>query len=460
MPGNKPKTLSRKETEFLLKKRTRNGSATYAAVEHEHTEYDEVATPEDYNAVGNGTTDDTNAITSLVQSGKLIFLPNKNYATPGTVQNFNAPTVFITNNASRNGTLIPLLSVGKLHWSQQPKAYVFVRQDTSDRSDNATFRIDRVVNTIDGIANPKALRVVTTNNMAASTQAEWAISGELISYTDITGAGGVAISGVTFKYGLGGVFAGHFQNNEMYKHTAATAVTATVTTEMNMQVIGPDHPTSNDGVGNRIVLDMLPRTNTSILNWDVDEGDNFGQGEVGAILRVRTDNETDAYARYGIVVTDSGFVGKIGTGLWLKTRGGRSIYITGNVTGSHIQIAGNSSWGLVLSGTYSSAAIRIPATEFFSWDTTDTIQTTYGVTANLLAFYNTGVETFGINMSTGAIRINGLEVLRDRNVGWVAMTGTANENTVYDTATVTLAQLAGRVMALQAALTTHGLIGV
>jgi hypothetical protein len=40
------------------------------------------------------------------------------------------------------------------------------------------------------------------------------------------------------------------------------------------------------------------------------------------------------------------------------------------------------------------------------------------------------------------------------------MTGTANENTVYDTATVTLAQLAGRVMALQAALTTHGLIGV
>ncbi len=63
-------------------------------------------------------------------------------------------------------------------------------------------------------------------------------------------------------------------------------------------------------------------------------------------------------------------------------------------------------------------------------------------------------------MSTGAIRINGLEVLRDRNVGWVAMTGTANENTVYDTATVTLAQLAGRVMALQAALTTHGLIGV
>ncbi len=46
-----------------------------------------------------------------------------------------------------------------------------------------------------------------------------------------------------------------------------------------------------------------------------------------------------------------------------------------------------------------------------------------------------------------------------RDTGWSAMTGTTNKATVYDTATVTLAQLAGRVMALQAALTGHGLIG-
>lgn len=38
------------------------------------------------------------------------------------------------------------------------------------------------------------------------------------------------------------------------------------------------------------------------------------------------------------------------------------------------------------------------------------------------------------------------------------MTGTTMA-TRYDTATVTLAQLAGRVMAMQAALTTHGLLG-
>lgn len=56
-------------------------------------------------------------------------------------------------------------------------------------------------------------------------------------------------------------------------------------------------------------------------------------------------------------------------------------------------------------------------------------------------------------------RFAGTKVVGARDTGWVAMTGTSNKNTVYDTATVTLAQLAGRVMALQAALTTHGLIG-
>lgn len=43
--------------------------------------------------------------------------------------------------------------------------------------------------------------------------------------------------------------------------------------------------------------------------------------------------------------------------------------------------------------------------------------------------------------------------------GWTAMTGTPDTGTVYDTSTVTLPQLAGRVASLQAALTAAGLIG-
>jgi len=63
-----------------------------------------------------------------------------------------------------------------------------------------------------------------------------------------------------------------------------------------------------------------------------------------------------------------------------------------------------------------------------------------------------------VNMLVDVAR-GGTKVLGARDTGWTAMTGTTDKATSYDTSTVTLAQLAGRVMALQAALTTHGMIG-
>lgn len=57
------------------------------------------------------------------------------------------------------------------------------------------------------------------------------------------------------------------------------------------------------------------------------------------------------------------------------------------------------------------------------------------------------------------VKVGSNQVVGARNTGWSAMTGTADKATVYDTATVTLAQLAGRMLSIQAALTTHGLIG-
>jgi len=57
------------------------------------------------------------------------------------------------------------------------------------------------------------------------------------------------------------------------------------------------------------------------------------------------------------------------------------------------------------------------------------------------------------------LKVNNVQVVGARDTGWTAMTGTPDESTAYATSSVTLAQLAGRVMALQTALTTHGLIG-
>lgn len=71
--------------------------------------------------------------------------------------------------------------------------------------------------------------------------------------------------------------------------------------------------------------------------------------------------------------------------------------------------------------------------------------------------------TGAINLASGQkLFVNGSGVVGNRVTGWVLMTGTSNKTTAYDTATVTLPQLAGRVMALEAALhitAGHGLIG-
>lgn len=72
---------------------------------------------------------------------------------------------------------------------------------------------------------------------------------------------------------------------------------------------------------------------------------------------------------------------------------------------------------------------------------------------------------FDVDLQNGVIKTGSgvsapSQVVGVRSTGWTAMTGTANSNTSYDTTTVTLAQLAGRVKALQDALNTHGLIGI
>lgn len=56
-------------------------------------------------------------------------------------------------------------------------------------------------------------------------------------------------------------------------------------------------------------------------------------------------------------------------------------------------------------------------------------------------------------------KINGVQVAGTRSTGWTAMTGAADKSSTYAVGSVTLAQLAGRVKALQDALTTYGLIG-
>ena len=70
-----------------------------------------------------------------------------------------------------------------------------------------------------------------------------------------------------------------------------------------------------------------------------------------------------------------------------------------------------------------------------------------------------GLNLTGPFQTSVAFYVGNNQVVGARNTGWTAMTGTPDESTAYATSTITLPQLAERVAALQAALTTHGLIG-
>jgi hypothetical protein len=63
------------------------------------------------------------------------------------------------------------------------------------------------------------------------------------------------------------------------------------------------------------------------------------------------------------------------------------------------------------------------------------------------------------NVTAAAIKVGSNQVVGARNTGYTPMTGAGDAGTAFDTTTVTLAQLASRVKALQASLTTHGLVG-
>lgn len=79
---------------------------------------------------------------------------------------------------------------------------------------------------------------------------------------------------------------------------------------------------------------------------------------------------------------------------------------------------------------------------------------------NTVYFANLVAKVDGSGNFTGvSYKVSTNQVVGARQTGWAAMTGTPDIATAFATSTVTLAQLAGRVMSLQAAMTTHGLIG-
>lgn len=333
------------------------------------------------------------------------------------------------------------------------------RGDDGDLLDGlgAILQVQRYVTADTGLTNSKALKVSYTQETAVNTaDHQWAISGDCTMINSGTG-NMVSVSGVTTRNvsGTGTAFGGHFQSKDSIAYAAPTDVQNAVGAEMNIACKGLDHPTANGNMGNRIVLHLIAH---GVNPYGVS-----GQGaEIGRGLAIETEGETNgAFFRTGIDVSESSAnANAVANGIRIQTTGARGLYILGAHTTADILLSGNSEYGLICNGTYTSAAVRIADDQYIGLRSNNAIKMRYETASSEFEIVSSGSERFAVNMGVSPyISLNDVQVVGLRDTGWSAMTGAGDIATVYAVATVTLAQLAGRVKSIQDALTTHGLLG-
>lgn len=197
---------------------------------------------------------------------------------------------------------------------------------------------------------------------------------------------------------------------------------------------------------------------------DTTDTANPASGMVGLEVDIFANGTDSSNRRIGIDVvagtSDAGVtLPTVGVGIQIGPQNGDAN--NGKYTRA-IKIYGDVVIGIDLSlATNTTNAIRFAREQSIAWEATNTYRMALGAGgSSVISMLSSTTPKVGFDVGgTAAVLIDGTKVIGARDTGWTAMTGTANENTTYDTATVTLAQLAGRVMAIQAALTTHGLIG-
>lgn len=382
--------------------------------------------------------DDETALQTMNDAALIQVMFNGAYTVGSSMTDQTRPKILFADDATLGGDTIPMLSLSKYAPDVLPRSMLFVAQHTAQRNDTATAFFQRVVTTDDGITNPKNVKAETVITAGGGDQIEWAISGEVTNSDNTrSGAeGGTAVSGVARKQAAntGTMFGGHFQVKD---ETAAATVGGIVGAEINIQANGAD---TN---GNRIGLDLIAKT--------------YGAGTAGeftAGLRIRN-NAAVAGGKWknALLIQD---------GNQTTPQAVTIENSPGSGTGYGISDTGTKAVGAIFGGTYGSAAIRLTSGSYIAMEATSVIKTAYGVTSNIWGFYNGANERAGFDMTaTPRLRIAGTAVLGARKTGWAVPTGTATRTT-FDTASVTLPQLAERVKGLIEDLHStagHGLIG-
>jgi hypothetical protein len=321
----------------------------------------------------------------------------------GAVVNWNngANTLTHSANGLRFDGTTPCVSMGVAPVTSNK---LLVRSDTNDLTGiSATVQFQRYARLAEGHSNPKCLRAYTLVE-AANDQTEWAISGEVDNYSTTAGSTGTtAVSGTHWKYGtMGGGFAGHFNSVEMFTRAIDTDVTGHNTVEIDTNGHGADHPTVNDGFGNRWALSLMARSTEALASafpsWAATTAYVAGN-QVKAVATSQVAGTDIFYYICTVAGTSAGVEptwpttlyqtvvdGTVtwecrkgvegGTGLMVRNNSGAStwgywrygIVVTEDPTGVNlntidtaIKVAANGSYGIDLDGTFTTAAINIAA---------------------------------------------------------------------------------------------------
>jgi hypothetical protein len=375
----------------------------------------------DYGAVPDIASDQTtsfvNAVAAVTAVGE-ISLPEGNYV------------VDLATIRTAVGTkLIMWTGPGKINGAQTKQLpglnfdltgeRLTIRNDPnlSSPSDFANFEITRQVSHSDSVdALSSALRVhtivaATAGALASPVTREWAINGVIDNSSPEMHA--VATSGVATANDEGPIWALH--GNAIDLHTSR-AVNVVRSAELNIQASDADTNSK------RIILDILSKSNAGAVSPGV-----------GA----------------GIVINAEG--GDITNGIEFKEVTGSylnaCIRVNASPANALIQHqSGTAAYGLLLRGTYSTAAISLPDDAEFAWRSNSTITSHYNTTSGRLRFDLSGSERVGFEIDpTPSVYLNGTQV--------VGLQQSAIANPASSTAGNNAA-----IISILGALRAHGLI--
>jgi|694.fasta_scaffold21145_13 hypothetical protein len=393
----------------------------------------------DFGAVGDGVTDDTAAFQAAALEagpGNPIYVPSGRYL-KSTIVNENS-YFWTCGNALNPAGSGPISLLG--HVEQAINNRRLISKTASSPNEFAEVQLSKNFSYNGGTPGYVSSNLRLDTNVSQNvSDFVWGITSVL---NNSSNAGeNVSIYGQGNRdAGTGPIWGGVFEAKDK-TNTSGVGKSGTVGIEV-------------DVFANGVVAGSLNRVGIDVV---AGKGDPAGATcQAGYGVRVNVQGGSVANATY--LIGYSAFGSTTADFSSASAATGAGFDVVGSPANG-LRVSGTCVVGLNTSGgTITSNAVRLASGQNIAMEATGAIRTSWGITAAIWGFYNGATERFGINTSTGILRVNGTQVIDSRQTGWTAPTGTS-ARTTFDTATVTTAQLAERVKALIDDLTTHGLIG-